>query len=68
METMQTEPRPIVKLVGEDGNAFAILGRVLKAMRKAGCSQVHIDAFKSEATSAGYGNLLVTAMKYVEVR
>ena len=35
---METKQKPTVKLIGEDGNAFAILGRVRKALRKAGYS------------------------------
>jgi hypothetical protein len=32
-------PNVSVRLVGEDGNAFAILGRVIKAMRHADVSK-----------------------------
>ena len=32
-------PEITVQLIGLDGNAFAILGRCLEAMRKAGLSQ-----------------------------
>jgi len=54
-----------VKLVGEDGNAFAIIGRVMKALRRAGHPEGAKD-FEEEATSGDYNNLLCTAMKYVE--
>jgi hypothetical protein len=30
------ETKPTVKLVGEDGNVFSILGRVKQALRRAG--------------------------------
>jgi hypothetical protein len=56
-----------VKLVGEDGNAFAILGRVTKAMKRSGVSKEDIDAFTKEAMSADYDALLQTVMKWVEV-
>jgi len=59
-------PRPTVKLVGEDGNAFFILGRVQKAMRKAGWSKEAIAEFHREATSGDYGHLLRTVMKYCD--
>ena len=59
--------RPRVKLTGQDGNAFAILGLVSRALQKAGASEQTIDAFKREATSADYDHLLATAMKYCEV-
>jgi len=56
-----------VKLVGEDGNAFAILARVMSAMRKAGLSKEEIDKFHTEATSGDYDDLLYTCAKYVNV-
>jgi len=56
-----------VKLVGMDGNAFSILGRVLDAMKKAGLSQSEIDEFINEATGDNYDNLLMTCMKWVNV-
>lgn len=56
-----------VQLIGMDGNAFSILGRVLDAMKKAGLSQADIDAFVKEATSNNYDNLLMTVAKRVNV-
>ncbi len=56
-----------VKLVGEDGNAFAIMGRVVKAMRKAGVSQAEIKEYENEAMSGDYDHLLQTTMEWVEV-
>jgi hypothetical protein len=58
--------KPKVKLVGEDGNAFAILGRVIGALRKGGADKEYIDKFKNEATSGDYDNLLQTVCKYVD--
>jgi hypothetical protein len=40
-----------VPLTGEDGNTYAVLGRVLKALRQ---------AFQAEATSGDYDHLLQT--------
>ena len=60
-------PEVTVQLTGEDGNAFAILGAVLKAMRRARVAQEIQDAFKKEAMSGDYDNLLQTCMKYVNV-
>lgn len=56
-----------VRLVGEDGNAFAILGRCRAAMRKAGYPQAFIDTFVAEATAGNYDDLLATVMRYVMV-
>lgn len=58
-------PHIVVPLVGKDGNAFAILGRVITAMRRGGCTEEEIDAFKTEATSGDYSHLLNTVMKTV---
>lgn len=61
-------PNIKVKLVGSDGNAFAIIGSVRAAMKKAKVPNEMIVAFSSEATSGDYNHLLQTVMKYVEVR
>lgn len=60
-------PEIEVRLVGEDGNAFAIIGRVSKALRRAGIPKEEIAMFRVEATSGDYDNVLQTAMKWVEV-
>ena len=57
----------VVKLIGTDGNAFAILGKVKQAMRRGGVPQETIDAYLAEAMSGDYDNLLAVTMKYVEV-
>lgn len=56
-----------VQLVGEDGNAFAIMGRVKTALKKAGASDEEISQYFSEATSGDYDNLLRVTMNWVEV-
>jgi hypothetical protein len=56
-----------VRLVGADGNAFAILGMVGKALRRAGIDKSEIDAFYAEATRGDYDDLLATCMRWVEV-
>jgi len=60
-------PEITVQLVGEDGNAFSILGAVSGAMRRAGVSKEERDQFMSEAMSGDYDHLLVTCMKWVNV-
>lgn len=56
-----------VQLSGEDGNVFGIIGRVSKALRRAG----HNDAaekFSAEAMNSGsYNEVLQLCMKYVDV-
>ncbi|EAH5764518.1 hypothetical protein DYM56_00595 [Campylobacter jejuni] len=41
-------PNVYVKLVGEDGNAFSILARVSKALKKAGVSKEEISKFQKD--------------------
>lgn len=45
-------PEITVQLVGQDGNAFNLLGLCLRAMRQAKLSKEEQDAFYKEATSA----------------
>lgn len=59
-------PEVEVELVGQDGNAFAILGAVSKALRRAGHEEA-VQEFMDEATSGDYDHLLQTAMDFVEV-
>lgn len=56
-----------VQLTGEDGNAFAILGAVTKAMKRAGVEKAERDEFMNEATEGDYDHLLQTCMKWVTV-
>lgn len=58
-------PHVEVQLTGEDGNAFFIMGRVSRAMRKAGISQEDIDLYHEEATAGDYDNLLQVTMRTV---
>lgn len=56
-----------VPLTGTDGNAFAILGTMQKALRKAGATQDQIDEFMDEAMSDDYDHLLRTCMEYANI-
>lgn len=57
-----------VQLSGEDGNSFAILGRVTGAMRRAGVSKEEREAFMAEATAGDYDHVLQTCMRWVGTR
>ena len=61
------EKRPTVKLVGENGNAYGIMGRVKRALRSAGADQEYITKYLQESMTGDYDHLLQTALKYVEV-
>ena len=58
--------KPIVKLCGENGNAFLVLGKVARALRSAGQGD-KVEEFMAKATAGDYDNLLRTAMEYCEV-
>ncbi|MDI6615859.1 MAG: hypothetical protein QME27_04035 [Syntrophaceae bacterium] len=56
-----------VKLIGEDGNAFAIIGKVSRALRKAGYDDAFVREYEEKAISGDYDNLLMVTMTYVDV-
>jgi hypothetical protein len=64
--TQPRYPEVQVQLSGQDGNAFAILGRTAAALRQAGVPQEEIDSFFAEATSGDYDHLLQTTMAWVD--
>lgn len=57
-----------VKLMGQDGNAFLIMGRVTEAMKRAGIDKAEIDAYREAAMSGDYDNLLHLTCDTVNVR
>lgn len=58
-------PNIKVKITGSDGNAFSIIGKVTKELRRAKVSKVEIAAFQEAATSGDYNNLLRVVMETV---
>ena len=60
-------PNVRVQLTGQDGNAFFILGKVMKALRRAGVVEDDVNLFETEATSGDYNDLLATVMRWVNV-
>lgn len=61
------DTKPTVKLINTDGNAFAIIGRVTKALVKAGADKEYVDKYQKEVMSGDYDNLLCVTMDYVNV-
>jgi hypothetical protein len=57
-------PEVKVRLVGEDGNAYAIMGRVAMALKRAGVEKERVDQYMEESQSGDYNNLLRTAMRW----
>jgi hypothetical protein len=64
---MSEKKKPIVRLTGENGNAFLILGKVSNTLEAAGMKE-EAEAFMKEATKGDYDHLLRTACEYVNVR
>jgi len=60
--------KPLLQLSGEDGNAFAILGRARRAARQAGWIQEKIDNVLEEAAAGDYNHLIQVMMKYFDVQ
>lgn len=58
-------PNIQVKLVGTDGNAYAIIGKVRDALRKNNVSPEEVDKFMEEVTDGDYDHLLQTCMRWV---
>jgi len=56
--------KPILEIVGHDGNAFAILG---KAQRVARQNNMDWDKIQKEAMNGDYDHLLRTMMKHFDV-
>ena len=55
-----------VKLLGNNGNAFYILGSVRSALEKAGHKDL-AKQYMKEATTGDYDHLLAVTQEYVEV-
>ena len=55
-----------VRIIGKDGNAFAIIGYVRSCILSSNHPEL-ADEFMREATAGDYNHLLVTCMRYVKV-
>lgn len=53
-------------LVGVDGNAYAIMGYVRTAMKRAKMTKEDIDAYIKDATSSDYNHLLVVSCEMID--
>lgn len=63
---MPKYPEVKVELIGQDGNALAIIARVRRAMRAAGVDQKEVDAYMHQAMSGDYDHVLQVTMETVE--
>lgn len=66
METETKLPPVKLKLVGQDGNAYLIMGRFQAAARKAGWPKAEIEKVLDDARSSDYNHLLYTIMKHTK--
>ena len=61
-------PEIHVQLTGTDGNAFALIGKVLSAMKREGVPETHINSFLNATTNAdSYDSLLSILTQWVHV-
>lgn len=67
MSDNEDRKRPTLKLIGANGNAFAIIGLARRAAVKAGWSPCDWDAFKKKAMAGDYDNLLRVTMEHFDV-
>jgi len=56
-----------IMLTGTDGKAYAIIGRVRRALQAADVSDAEVEKFTADATSGDYDHLLRTCMRWVDV-
>jgi hypothetical protein len=60
-------PNVTVNISDVDGNAFSIMGAVIKEMRQQHISAAEQVAFQKEAMAEDYDHLLQTCMRWVNV-
>lgn len=65
--TIPKFPHIEVNLVGQNGNAFVIMGLVIRALRKGKVAESDITTYREEATHADYDHLLRITMQTVNV-
>ena len=58
-------PEITVHLTGNDGNAFAVMGAVKEALRRANVSADEISEYIRQSMSGDYDNLLRVAIDWV---
>ena len=56
-----------VQLTGQDSNAFAIIGTVAKALKRAGHKELSEEFMSAAFASGSYDEVLRLCMKYVHV-
>ena len=63
-----SDPLPVCRLIGTDGNVFAIIGKVRRTLREAGQPE-RASAFAERAfQSRSYDEVLQLCLEYVDVQ
>lgn len=60
-------PEVEVELIGQDGNAFYILGAVKKALLAHDVGKEEVNKYLEECMSGDYDHLLSTTMQWVTI-
>lgn len=58
--------KPHCQLTGQDGNAFAVMGRVAKALKQAGADQAEVDKYFEACKAGDYNHLLCVSMQVLD--
>jgi len=66
-EEEQMEDKPKLKLVGEDGNAYNLLGLAHRAAKEAGWPQDRWEKVRDKAISGNYDHLLFVLQEEFDV-
>lgn len=61
-------PGVTVRLVGEDGNVFSVIGRVARGLRRGGHADAAVEFERAAFDATSYDAVLRLAVSYVEVR
>lgn len=60
-------PDVTVQLSGQDGNAFMIISRTTRELKRGGATKQEQDEFMQDAMSGDYDHVLQTVMAWVNV-
>lgn len=60
--------KPPVKLIGTDGNVFAIIGKVSAGLKRAGMREKAAEFTQRALSSKSYDEVLCLCGEYVEIR
>lgn len=60
--------KPKMKLVGTDSNAYSIIAKTVRTLRKAGIPSSIIEDYRIKSTTGDYDNLICVTMQYIDAR